>query len=68
LAPHAYPPPGRAFFRRFARRYRDRQNRRSVLGTYSLDRYGDTTQRSYGVFAIRRGNLVYRQRVRPTSR
>jgi len=33
--------------------------RASVLGTYGFDRFGDTTLRTYGVYGIRGGELVY---------
>jgi branched-chain amino acid transport system substrate-binding protein len=33
------------------------RNRESVLGTYSFNRFGDTTLRDYGVYGIRRGAL-----------
>jgi branched-chain amino acid transport system substrate-binding protein len=39
---------------RWLRAVRDRQ---SVLGTYSFDRFGDTTLRDYGLYAIRGGFL-----------
>jgi branched-chain amino acid transport system substrate-binding protein len=35
------------------------RNRRSVLGTYSIDRYGDTTLADYGVYRIRAGRLTF---------
>jgi branched-chain amino acid transport system substrate-binding protein len=35
------------------------RNRQSVLGTYGFDRFGDTTLRTYGLYGIRRGALVY---------
>jgi branched-chain amino acid transport system substrate-binding protein len=96
LAPHAYPPSGRAFFERYAQRFGDSEpdpyavygyeamqllldavstvgasrsavlqwlrsvsDRPSVLGTYGFDPYGDTTSRTYGLYRIRRGALVY---------
>jgi branched-chain amino acid transport system substrate-binding protein len=39
------------------------RNRHSVLGTYSIDRYGDTTLRRYGVYGIVAGRLVFWQTV-----
>ena len=37
----------------------DTRDRHSVLGTYSINRDGDTTQRRYGVYAIVGGNLTF---------
>ena len=37
----------------------DTRNRRSVLGTYSIDRNGDTTLRRYGVYRIVGGQLTF---------
>jgi branched-chain amino acid transport system substrate-binding protein len=37
----------------------DVRNRQSVLGTYSFDRFGDTTLRNYGLYRIRRGELQW---------
>ena len=34
-------------------------DRPSVLGSYGFDRFGDTTLRTYGLYRIRRGALVY---------
>jgi branched-chain amino acid transport system substrate-binding protein len=34
-------------------------NRHSVLGTYSIDRNGDTTLRRYGVYLIENGRLTF---------
>ena len=34
------------------------RNRRSVLGTYSIDANGDTTLRRYGVYTINGGQLT----------
>jgi ABC-type branched-subunit amino acid transport system substrate-binding protein len=34
-------------------------NRTGVLGTYRFDRFGDTTLRTYGLYRIRRGELVF---------
>ena len=39
------------------------RDRRSVLGTYSIDRNGDTTQRRYGVYVIVAGRLTFWQAV-----
>jgi branched-chain amino acid transport system substrate-binding protein len=35
------------------------RNRRSVLGTYSINRDGDTTLRDYGAYRLVRGRLVF---------
>ena len=35
------------------------RRRRSVLGTYSIDRDGDTTLRSFGVYRLLRGRLAF---------
>jgi branched-chain amino acid transport system substrate-binding protein len=35
------------------------RDRRSVLGTYSIDRNGDTTMRRYGVYGIVEGHLTF---------
>jgi branched-chain amino acid transport system substrate-binding protein len=35
------------------------RNRRSVLGTYSIDRAGNTTLREYGAYRVVRGRLVF---------
>jgi branched-chain amino acid transport system substrate-binding protein len=37
----------------------DTHDRRSVLGTYSIDRNGDTTIRRYGVYQIVQGQLMF---------
>jgi branched-chain amino acid transport system substrate-binding protein len=42
----------------------DVRNRRSALGRYSFDRYGDTTLRDYGLYRIRRGALQWAGAVR----
>jgi branched-chain amino acid transport system substrate-binding protein len=42
----------------------DVRNRQSVLGTYSFDRYGDTTLRDYGLYRIRGGALQWEGTVR----
>jgi branched-chain amino acid transport system substrate-binding protein len=39
------------------------RNRRSVLGTYSIDSGGDTTLRRYGVYAIVAGQLSFWQAI-----
>ena len=36
----------------------------SVLGTYSIDRKGDTSLRRYGVYGVRGGRLVFRRSLR----
>jgi branched-chain amino acid transport system substrate-binding protein len=43
------------------------KNRHSVIGTYSFDRNGDTTLRSYGLYEVkgRRGTLVFARNVNP---
>jgi branched-chain amino acid transport system substrate-binding protein len=33
------------------------RDRQSVLGTYSIDAFGDTTLRSFGIYRISRGRL-----------
>jgi branched-chain amino acid transport system substrate-binding protein len=40
------------------------RNRPSVVGTYSFDRFGDTTLRSYGLYRIRGGELQWAGAVR----
>ena len=35
------------------------KDRSSVLGTYSIDKFGDTTLNSYGSFTVKGGKLVY---------
>lgn len=101
LAPSAYPPAARGFFKAFRARYRREpapyaiygyeaaklvlhlidevgpsrsrvvaglfrtRNRRSVLGTYSIDRYGDTTLRDYGLYRARDGRLAFDVVLRP---
>jgi branched-chain amino acid transport system substrate-binding protein len=39
------------------------RDRRSVLGTYSIDRDGDTTLRRYGVYGIVNGRLTFWQSI-----
>jgi len=39
--------------------------RRSVLGTYSFDRYGDTTRTEYSVYSFDRKNAYFEGTVRP---
>jgi branched-chain amino acid transport system substrate-binding protein len=39
------------------------RDRRSVLGTYSVNRYGDTTLRRYGVWVIVNGGLTFWQAI-----
>ena len=41
----------------------DTRDRRSVLGTYSIDRNGDTTLRRYGVYGIAGGQLTFLQAI-----
>ena len=35
------------------------KDRQSVLGTYSIDKFGDTTLSAYGSFTVKGGKLVY---------
>jgi branched-chain amino acid transport system substrate-binding protein len=42
----------------------DVRDRQSVLGTYSFDRFGDTTLRDYGLYRIRGGELQWAGAVR----
>jgi branched-chain amino acid transport system substrate-binding protein len=42
----------------------DVRNRQSVLGTYSFDRFGDTTLRDYGLYRISGGELEWARAVR----
>jgi branched-chain amino acid transport system substrate-binding protein len=42
----------------------DVRDRQSVLGTYSFDRFGDTTLRDYGIYRIRGGELQWAGAVR----
>ena len=42
--------------------------RRSVLGTYSINSHGDTTNTDYGVFSIRSGTLFFERRIEPRPR
>jgi branched-chain amino acid transport system substrate-binding protein len=44
----------------------DTKNRHSVIGTYSIDKNGDTTLTDYGLFAIRDGAPIF-QRAIPTD-
>jgi branched-chain amino acid transport system substrate-binding protein len=37
----------------------DTKNRQSVLGTYSIDKNGDTTLTDYGVYSIKNGELTF---------
>jgi branched-chain amino acid transport system substrate-binding protein len=41
------------------------RERHSVLGTYSIDRNGDTTLRRYGVYGIATGRLVFWETIEP---
>ena len=45
----------------------DTRDRHSVIGTYSIDRNGDTTLTHFGLFAIRHGALVLERRIQPSS-
>jgi branched-chain amino acid transport system substrate-binding protein len=40
------------------------RNRRSAIGTYSIDRHGDTTLRNYGLYKLVRGKLRFDRTVR----
>ena len=46
----------------------DIRSRHSVLGTYSFDRFGDTTLRDYGLYRIRGGALQWAGAVRAPER
>jgi branched-chain amino acid transport system substrate-binding protein len=106
LAPGAFGPAGRAFFKRYSARYGEAhpdpyaiygyesmalmlrsakralarpsgrlrrrvvvtalfatRHRRSVIGTYSIDRHGDTTLRDYGLYRLRKGRLRFARTV-----
>jgi len=41
------------------------RDRKSVLGTYSIDRNGDTTLTDYGAYRIAKGQLVFDHVIRP---
>jgi branched-chain amino acid transport system substrate-binding protein len=41
------------------------RDRDSVLGRYSIDRFGDTTLATYGALSIRHGRLVADRVLRP---
>ena len=41
------------------------RDRESVLGTYSFDRFGDTTLTDYGVYRIADGDLLWDRVMRP---
>jgi branched-chain amino acid transport system substrate-binding protein len=43
------------------------KDRKSVLGTYSIDQNGDTTLTDYGVYAIKDGNLTFDQTIKAGS-
>jgi branched-chain amino acid transport system substrate-binding protein len=43
------------------------EGRKSVLGTYDIDMNGDTTLRSYGVYHIDDGELVFDQTVQAAT-
>jgi branched-chain amino acid transport system substrate-binding protein len=40
------------------------KNRKSVLGTYSIDQNGDTTLTDYGVYSIKNGQLTFDQTIK----
>ncbi|HWK29975.1 MAG TPA: branched-chain amino acid ABC transporter substrate-binding protein [Solirubrobacter sp.] len=42
----------------------DTKNRDSVLGTYSIDANGDTSLTDYGVYSIKKGNLVFDETIK----
>ncbi len=46
----------------------DTRDRKSVLGTYSIDEHGDTTLTDYGVYRIRDGQLVFDEKVKAQAR
>lgn len=41
------------------------RNRKSVLGTYSIDPNGDTSLAAYGVYSIANGKLSFKEIIRP---
>jgi branched-chain amino acid transport system substrate-binding protein len=41
----------------------DTKNRHSVIGTYSIDKNGDTTLTDYGLFAIRDGAPIFQRAI-----
>jgi len=43
------------------------KDRDSVLGTYSIDKNGDTTLRDYGVYKVKDGNLEFEKAVKAQS-
>jgi len=43
------------------------KDKSSVLGTYSIDKDGDTTLTTYGAYLAKGGKLVYNKPIRPTS-
>ena len=43
------------------------KDRQSVLGTYSIDKNGDTSLSDYGVYSIKNGNLVFDQTIKAQS-
>jgi branched-chain amino acid transport system substrate-binding protein len=43
------------------------KNRKSVLGTYSIDSHGDTTLTDYGIYAVKKGQLVFDQTIHAKS-
>jgi branched-chain amino acid transport system substrate-binding protein len=43
------------------------RNRHSVLGTYSIDRNGDTTLRDYGLYRMGNGVLVFDRVIKPPA-
>jgi branched-chain amino acid transport system substrate-binding protein len=46
------------------------KDRRSVLGTYSIDENGDTTLTDYGLYRIDRGELAFERTLKaaPSAR
>lgn len=53
-----------AFRRAVIRAFMEISDRESVLGKYSIDRYGDTTLDQYGLYTGRRGHLVAAKPIR----
>jgi branched-chain amino acid transport system substrate-binding protein len=40
------------------------KDRNSVLGSYSIDKNGDTTLTDYGIYSVKDGNLVFDKTVK----
>jgi branched-chain amino acid transport system substrate-binding protein len=43
------------------------KDRKSVLGTYSIDKNGDTTLTDYGVYGIKDGELDFEETIKPSG-